>query len=113
MRYTPLTHNNEFTRSYMRGKSYVHPYLVVYVVKNLARRTRVGLTATKKVGKAVKRNRARRVMRAALCQVMPYDVGSWDVILVARAQTPGLKSTQLEKTLRKLLTRAGLLEKNP
>ena len=50
-------------------------------------------------------------MRAALCQVMPYDVGSWDVILVARGQTPGLKSTQLEKTLKKLLTRAGLLEK--
>lgn len=110
MRYTPLTHNNEFTRAYMRGKSYVHPYLVMYVVKNRARRTRVGLTATKKVGKAVVRNRARRVMRAALCEVMPQDVGPYDVVLVARGATPRLKSTQLVPVMRKLLKKAGLIE---
>ena len=88
MRYTPLTHNNEFTRAYMRGKSYVHPYLVVYVVKN----------------------RARRVMRAALCEVMPQDVGPYDVVLVARGATPRLKSTQLVPVMRKLLKKAGLIE---
>ena len=110
MRYTPLTHNNEFTRASMRGMSYVHPYLVVYVVKNRARRTRVGLTATKKVGKAVVRNRARRVMRAALCEVMPQDVGPYDVVLVARGATPRLKSTQLVPVMRKLLKKAGLIE---
>lgn len=113
MRYRVINKNKEFLRVYGKGKAQVHPQVVVYVLKNRLGYTRVGFTATKKVGKAVKRNRARRVMRAALCQVMPYDVGSWDVILVARAQTPGLKSTQLEKTLKKLLTRAGLLEKNP
>lgn len=113
MRYRVINKNKEFLRVYGKGKAQVHPQVVVYVLKNRLGYTRVGFTATKKVGKAVKRNRARRVMRAALCQVMPCDVGSWDVILVARAQTPGLKSTQLEKTLRKLLTRAGLLEKNP
>lgn len=110
MRYTPLTHNNEFTRAYLRGKSYVHPYIVVYVVKNRARRTRVGLTATKKVGKAVVRNRARRVMRAALCEVLPQDVGPVDIVLVARGATPSLKSTQLAPVLRKLFKRAGLIE---
>ena len=110
MRYTPITHNNEFTRAYLRGKSYVHPYIVVYVVKNRAHRTRVGLTATKKVGKAVVRNRARRVMRAALCEVLPADVGAVDIVLVARGATPRLKSTQLVPVLKKLFKKAGLLE---
>ena len=60
MRYRPLRRNSEFGRVYARGRSYVHPALVLYVFKTKGRRTRVGLTATKKVGHAVQRNRARR-----------------------------------------------------
>ena len=59
------------------------------------------------------RNRARRVMRAALAAHLPENVGSVDIVLVARAQTARLKSTQLEKTLSKLLAKAGLPDKNP
>ena len=66
MRYCPITRNCEFARAYARGKAYVHPYVVLYVNKNRVGHTRVGLTASKKVGNAVTRNRARRVMRAAL-----------------------------------------------
>ena len=49
-------------------------------------------------------------MRAALAAVLPPDVGPVDVVLVARGSTAGLKSTQLEVTLRKLCRKAGLLE---
>ena len=108
MRYTPLTRNNEFSRVYARGRSFVHAYAVVYVCKNRCKHTRVGLTASKKVGNAVARNRARRVLRAALCQVLPADVGGVDIVVVARGVTPRLKSTKLVPVLRKLLTDAGL-----
>ena len=66
MRYHPLTRNNEFARAYTRGKSFVHPHVVLYVNKNRLGRTRVGITASKKIGNAVTRNRARRVLRAAV-----------------------------------------------
>ena len=56
---------------YGRGKSYVHPHCVLYVAKNRLGYTRIGLTATKKVGHAVQRNRARRVMRAACRNTWP------------------------------------------
>ena len=108
MRYTPITRNGEFVRAYTKGKAYVHPYVVVYINKNRARRTRIGLTASKKVGNAVKRNRARRVLRAALCEVLPADVGALDIVVVARGCTPSLKSTQLVPVLQKLLKKAGL-----
>ncbi len=64
--------------------------------------------ATKKVGHAVQRNRARRVMRAALCEHLSQNIGGYDIILVARGQTPKLKSTQLSRTLGKLFAKAGL-----
>ena len=70
MKYRVLNKNRDFVRIYARGKSYVHPHLVLYVAKNRLGRPRVGLTATKKVGGAVQRNRARRVMRAALAQTL-------------------------------------------
>lgn len=110
MRYRPISKNCEFSRVYSRGKSYVHSQLVLYVLKNRRKCTRIGLTASKKVGNAVKRNRARRVMRAAIQQHLPFDVGGYDLIFVARGRTPYCKSTQLEKTVVKLLEQAGFGE---
>ncbi|HJB42350.1 MAG TPA: ribonuclease P protein component [Candidatus Gemmiger avicola] len=108
MRYRVLNKNRDFTRIYARGKSYVHPHLVLYVAKNRLGAPRIGLTATKKVGGAVQRNRARRVMRAALAEHLSPNCGGYDIILVARARTPHLKSTQVSRTLAALLQRAGL-----
>ena len=56
MRYRPIRRNGEFGRVYARGKSYVNQALVLYVLKTRSKRTRVGLTATKKIGHAVQRN---------------------------------------------------------
>ena len=93
---------------FRRGKSYVHPHVVLYVAKNRTGAPRIGLTATKKVGHAVQRNRARRIMREALREHLSPNCGGYDIILVARARTPQLKSTELSKTLGKLFARAGL-----
>lgn len=111
MRYTPLQHNSDFTRAYARGKSYVHAYTVLYVNRNRVGHTRVGITASKKIGNAVARNRARRVLRAALYQTLPQDVGGYDLVFVARGQTTRIKSTQAARATAKLLDAAGLVPK--
>ncbi len=110
MRYRTLTRNKEFTRAYTRGKSFVHPLLVTYVVKKRAGQTRVGITSSKKIGNAVTRNRARRVIRAAMQQQLPKDAGSWDIVFVARGKTAASKSWQLEKVMKKQLEAAGVLQ---
>ena len=69
------------------------------------------LTVGAKLAHAVQRNRARRVMRAALSEHLARNIGGYDIILVARGQTPRLKSTQLSKTLGKLFAKAGLPDK--
>lgn len=109
MKYDALVRNSDFSRAYRRGKSYVHPFLVLYVNKNRAGHTRVGITCTKKIGNAVTRNRARRVIRSAMYEVLPQNVGSVDLVLVARGQTPARKSTEVAPALEKLLKKANLI----
>lgn len=84
---TPLTLNKEFKRAYYRGRNVAGPVLVVYAVRNRLGHNRLGLTATKKVGCAVKRNRARRVMREAYRLLEPRLGRGWDFVLVARTKT--------------------------
>ena len=111
MRYRPIRRNNEFGRVYARGKSYVNQALVLYVLKTRGKRTRVGLTATKKIGHAVQRNRARRVMKAAIDEHLDYNIGGYDLVFVARGMTPRLKSWQLSSIVAKLFAQAGLPDK--
>lgn len=92
MRYRPIRRNGEFGRVYARGKSYVNQALVLYVLKTRSKRTRVGLTATKKIGHAVQRNRARRVMKAAIDEHLDYNIGGYDLVFVARGMTPGSRA---------------------
>lgn len=113
MRYVSLRYNSDFVRAYTRGKSYVHACAVLYVHKNRAGHTRVGITASKKIGNAVARNRARRVLRAALYETLPEDVGPYDLVFVARAQTARIKSTQAARAAAKLLAQAGLVPSLP
>lgn len=108
MQFQPITRNNDFLRAYRKGKNSVHPFVVVYVNKNRVGHMRVGITASKKIGNAVTRNRARRVIRHALAAVVQEDLGGYDLVLVARGQTAQQKSTRLEYVLRKLLKKCGL-----
>lgn len=110
MQYQPIVYNTDFSRAYKKGKSFVHPQIVVYVNKNRVGHTRVGITTSKKIGNAVKRNRARRVIKNALYKVLPEDVGAVDLVFVARGQTVYCKSTQLEKVIEKILKKADILK---
>ncbi len=111
MRYNTLKRNGEFARSYKRGQSYVHKHIVVYINKNNKLGVRIGFTATKKIGKATVRNRARRVMKHALSNVLTPQImreNNVDIVLVARGVTPKLKSTQIEKTIDEILKSANI-----
>ena len=89
---------------------FVHPALVVYVFKNKTKKNRVGITTSKKIGKAVQRNRARRVIRAAYMENCDLLQNGYDFVFVARGKTPFVKSTDLAKVMKKLLEKANVLK---
>jgi len=102
--------NKEFKTLYYRGKSQVHPMLVTYLRHNPVGYPRVGITAGKKVGKAVVRNRTRRIIRAAYQQLLPQIRGGWDIVFVARVKTATAKSTDIVKVMQKHLKNGGVLK---
>lgn len=103
-----LQENKDFKRLYYRGKSYAHPALVIYFMRNRAGFSRIGLTASRKIGNAVTRNRARRVIREAYRAVSPEIVPGYDIVFVARGKTARMKSTELQPVMKKLFCEAGL-----
>lgn len=95
-----LNQNRDFQTLYKRGISFVTPFVVIYMRPNRFGVHRLGITAGKRVGNAVQRNRAKRLIRQA------YRGGSraaayLDIVIVARARICNLTSTRLVKYLRK------------
>lgn len=108
-KFAVLNRNTDFRTLYYRGKSQVHPALVTYVRKNRLGIPRAGITAGKKLGTAVQRNRCRRVIREAYRQILPSIEGGWDLVFVARTRTLRMKSTALRAVMEEQLKKAGVL----
>lgn len=103
-----LRRTSDVRRVYDEGRSWAHPLLVLVARPNGLDFSRVGVTASRRVGKAVDRNRAKRLLReAARCLYPRFRVG-WDVMLIARARILKVKEPQVEEALASLLRRAGL-----
>lgn len=94
-----LKENKDFQRLYRRGKSEVSPILVTYLMKNNSNNLRYGITTGKKVGNAVRRSRARRIIRAAFREVAPSLKKGYDIVFVARGKTPYVKSSDIKKAM--------------
>lgn len=96
-----IKENRVFRRLYSRGRYQVHPLLVTYIQKNREGRTRYGISASKKIGCAVERNRAKRVIRAAYreaAKLLP-EAGSWDIVFVARSRTAKVKMEDVRRVM--------------
>lgn len=90
-----LNQNRDFLRLYRKGQSLVSPVLVTYARRNGSKARRVGITATKKIGGAVQRNRAKRLIRAAWQQAETAVPMGWDIVFVARGRTTTAKMPQV------------------
>ena len=110
MRYEPIVRNTEFARAYRRGKSYVSPFLVTYVLRRKSGGVRLGITTSKKIGGAVQRVRARRVIREAYYAMNLDPAKHVDLVFVARTATTRVKMQKVERAMRAHLVAAGLIE---
>lgn len=111
-KYVTVKENRDFSRIYRKGKSFVSPVLVTYVIKNRSGKLRYGITTGKKIGNAVKRSRARRVIRASYFQLYKELSPGYDIIFVARGKTPYVKSQAVQRSMKNHLETAGVIRNN-
>lgn len=104
-----LRRPEDFRAVWSEGRSWAHPLFVVWAMSNLVGHTRIGITASRKVGNAVARNRSRRLLREAARHLYSHMAVGWDVVLVARARILRASEGEVEDGLRSTLERAQLL----
>lgn len=107
-----IKENRDFRRAYAKGKTVVTPFAVVYVLKNRVGKVRLGITAGKKIGKAVLRNRAKRVITAAFADCLPNLFTGYDYVIVARVRILNAKSTDVALALKKAFISQNMYGRN-
>lgn len=103
-----LKGSKRFLEIRRRGRTLVHPLLVMMVMPNELSLSRFGFVAGRRLGKAVKRNRARRLMREAIRLRLPTIAPGYDVIVVARQPMQNATFAEVEQAVERLLEQAGL-----
>lgn len=105
-----LNRNGLFRRAYSKGQSFVSPVLITYVIKNKNRKNRIGIVTSKKIGKANKRNRARRVIKEAYRLVLEGILPGHDFVFVARGKTSFVKMQAVKGEMIKHLIASGAVK---
>ena len=83
-----LNQNADFQRLYRSGAFCSLGSALIYVKPDGLPCNRLGITAGKKIGNAVKRNRAKRIIRAAYAAAEPQLPIGLDIVVVARSTLP-------------------------
>ena len=104
-----LTRSEDFSRVRRSGTSHAHPLVVLIARKNEDAQVRVGVAAGRTVGSAVKRNRAKRLMRAAMQSLISSVAPGWDLVLIARPALVSSDMFEVREALLTLLRRAELV----
>lgn len=107
---TSLKLNHIFRRLY-RSNGQANSCLVLYARKNRTSTNRVGITVSKKLGKAVIRNRVRRRIREAYRLNEERFLPGWDIVIVARSRAVEVSFQKLTQSLLSLSEQAGIVEK--
>ena len=105
-----IKENTIFRRLYRQGKNAVTPLLAVYCKKNRLGCTRLGITVSTKVGKAVTRNLVRRRIKEAYRIHEAEFLPSYDVVSVSRVRAASASFWEIEASLLQLMKQLRLME---
>ena len=89
---------SEYQVIYDRGQRIPSGSFVLFVLRNASGRPRLGITATRRIGGAVRRNRAKRLVRE-IFRRHRGELEDVDIVVNARAALPGAEYRRLEAEL--------------
>ena len=105
--------NEDFQKVFKRGKSFANRQFVVYVMpKQDQKHFRVGLSVSKKLGNAVKRNQIKRYIRQALLELREDVKQDVDYVIIARHGAAALDFHETKNSLMHVMKIAKVLKHN-
>ena len=99
----------DFERVRRDGRAHAHPLAVLIACANGTEFTRWGFAAGRRVGGAVRRNRAKRLLREAARTQAPNVAGGWDLLCIARQPLGQATAAEARDVLSALLHRANVV----
>ena len=125
MKYPAVKEHHLYNKAYKSSKHFFGRYVCVYLLKDLKAQklrkshphkiyvNRLGLSVSKKVGGAVLRNRAKSIIRAGYASVEKDLCKGYLIVISAKPDINGKKSTVIGKELKYAFEKLGILpEKN-
>jgi len=104
-----LRKSADFERVRRLGKSFAHPLIVLIVNENQTESVHVGVATARSLGKAVVRNRAKRLIHAAIQAQLNCIRPGHDLVLIARQPMLDASFQEIKNTISILLRRANVL----
>ncbi len=96
-----------------RGRTRRARFLRLYALRTTRGQTRLALTVSGRLGKAVVRNRLRRRLRELVRLTLPAVPDSWDLLLIAHREATAASFWDLQADIHRLWRRAGLTSERP
>ncbi len=105
-----LRHTADFEQLRKNGRRWHHPLVLLVVFQTDLPVSRFAFSTSKRVGNAVARNRAKRLLREAVRSNLTNISAGWDFLFVARPKTAQKTFTEVEEAVVQLLNRVNVLE---
>lgn len=106
-----LRNKKDFSALYNKGRSVGERYVVLFYRKNGKGFNRTAFLASKKVGKSVVRNRARRLMKESYRALEDRLPQGYDFIIIARNTICNRKCADVKKSIEAAMRKSGILKK--
>lgn len=112
MKFPAIKEHHLYNKAYRQGKHFFGRYICIYVLKDthakLLQRShpqrllvnRFGISVSKKIGTAVKRNRAKRIIRAAYAPLQDKLKKGYLIVVSAKPEIEGKKAQEIESEMR-------------
>jgi len=106
-----LKKNYEFKNVINKGKFYRGKYVTIYITKNKEEKNKIGIAISKKIGKANKRNRLKRLIRESYYLKKDELKKGYNIVFIWNRQADILNNNfkNVSKDILKLFEKAGLI----